>query len=145
MRRHTTCDEYCCRRGYRTNGIPDFRWRRERPVHPIPYYPGSAFLGNRRWNQSSVDFTRTPIEIMANPARRKYLQRSLTSSELLSPTYKRCLPAIPLQKSQKNSLYGSSKSVHSYDCVQPKTETALTSKSDSVSCLLVLLWNSRFF
>lgn len=97
-------------------------------------YNSLGLGGNRPWNVSSMDMFRPPFESYPNPTRRKYLQRSLTSSELMGPSYRRCLPAIPLPKSQKNSLYGSSKSVHSYDCVQPKTDPpAVLPKDDKVS------------
>lgn len=76
----------------------------------------SQFIQNsnhRRWNAPS-EFARPPYEMPPPSARRKYLQRSLTSSEILAPTYKYA-PPVPNAKLAKNSFCNSNKSIHAYE------------------------------
>lgn len=108
--RHNICNNQYCKNNYYSNAISDVRWKRQRSVNPIQFYQNS---NQRRWN-APVEFARPPYEMPPPPARRKYLQRSLTSSEILAPTY-RYMSTIPNAKLTKNSFCNSNKSVHAYE------------------------------
>lgn len=102
------------------NANADMRWKRDRRGSTIPHF---QHFNGRRWN-IPADFPRPSFEPPSPSTRKKYLQRSLTSSEILNPSY-RCLPTVPNHKLH-NNFCNSNKSVHIYEgcnypplCQQP--------------------------
>ncbi|XP_065205853.1 calcium release-activated calcium channel protein 1-like [Planococcus citri] len=117
---HYICNSQFCKNNYYGSG--DIRWKRDQ--RPGAGSNSGAFFPNcnnyRRWNAMAAaaaslpitEFARPPYEMPPPSARRKYLQRSLTSSEILAPTYK-YVPSIPSAKLMKNSFCtNSNKSIH---------------------------------
>lgn len=97
--RCSACSNHICKKNYLANTVADVRWRRERPLSAFHCIPNGTV---RRWNPG-LEFARPAIDMQPPLARRKFLQRSLTSSEILNPNYRCVPPPLPHPRPSSNS------------------------------------------
>lgn len=108
--RHNICNDHLYKKSYNSNTISDVRWKQDRTVNTVSHCQGTN--GGRRWNPAA-DYSRSPFEMQPQSSRRKYLQRSFTSSEILDSNH-RCLQGLQNIKPNRTSICNT----NSYNGVQ---------------------------